>query len=96
MFISKEDLTQILQGAFPDAEISLAPVKGCDGHYMLGIVSSAFQGRNRLQRHQMIYKALGASISNLHALSIQARAPDEKEGSSGLGISGVQDYRGQC
>jgi BolA protein len=48
------------------------------GHFSVIIVAPQFQGRSSVQRHQMIYQALGEMMKKeIHALSIQAFAPDE-------------------
>jgi len=48
------------------------------GHYILHIVSDAFAGKNLVQRHRLVYDAVGDMMhSEIHALSIQARSPDE-------------------
>jgi BolA family transcriptional regulator, general stress-responsive regulator len=52
--------------------------KGGGGHFSVTIVAPQFQGRSSVQRHQMIYQALGEMMKKeIHALSIQAFAPDE-------------------
>jgi BolA protein len=52
--------------------------KGGGGHFTVTIVSPQFQGKSPVQRHQMIYQALGEMMKKeIHALSIQALAPDE-------------------
>lgn len=48
------------------------------GHFVLNIVSARFSGNNTVARHRMIYSALGELMKReIHALTIQARAPDE-------------------
>ena len=48
------------------------------GHYRLLIVSERFVGHTRLQRHRIIYDALGELMrSRIHALSIRSLTPDE-------------------
>ena len=48
------------------------------GHYSLLIVSERFVGHTRLQRHRIIYDALGELMrSRIHALSIRSLTPDE-------------------
>lgn len=48
------------------------------GHYVLNIVSAQFAGKNTVTRHRMIYLALAEMMkSEIHALTIQAQAPDE-------------------
>jgi len=48
------------------------------GHFRVHIVAAAFAGRSPIQRHRLIYQALGGLMqSDVHALAIDARAPDE-------------------
>jgi BolA protein len=48
------------------------------GHFSVEIISAAFSGKSPLARHRMVYEALGDLMqSDIHALSIQARAPDQ-------------------
>lgn len=48
------------------------------GHFEVKIVSAAFAGTNPLQRHRMIFEALGSLMeSDIHALRITARTPEE-------------------
>ncbi|HUG99713.1 MAG TPA: BolA family protein [Gammaproteobacteria bacterium] len=48
------------------------------GHFRVTIVSAAFENVPRLQRHMLVYEAVGALMkSDIHALSIQAFAPGE-------------------
>ncbi len=49
------------------------------GHYHVRITSPAFAGASRIQRHRMVYEALGEAMRNdcIHALGIEALTPDE-------------------
>jgi BolA protein len=48
------------------------------GHFVVTIISTAFEGENMLARHRMIYDALGDMMtSEIHALSLKAYTPDE-------------------
>ena len=48
------------------------------GHYFITIVSSAFEGKSLVQRHQLIYQALGDLMKQqIHALGINALTPSE-------------------
>jgi BolA family transcriptional regulator, general stress-responsive regulator len=48
------------------------------GHFALRIVSAAFAGLSPIARHRRVYAALGELMqTDIHALSIQALAPDE-------------------
>ncbi len=48
------------------------------GHFIVEIVSDSFEGKNLIQRHRLIYQALGDAMQNeIHALSIKAKTPAE-------------------
>lgn len=49
-----------------------------NGHFSVRIVAPVFAAQTALQRHRMIYAALGNLLqTDIHALSIQALAPGE-------------------
>ena len=48
------------------------------GHYSVTIVSEKFSGKNMIQRHRLVYLAVSDMMpGEIHALSIQALAPEE-------------------
>lgn len=50
-----------------------AGARGGGGHYRLTIVSEAFAGKTTLQRHRIVYDALGDMMQKeIHALAIKA------------------------
>ena len=52
--------------------------KSGGGHYRLRIVSPRFAGLNTLQRHRLVYAALGSLMQHeIHAMSINALTPEE-------------------
>lgn len=56
-----------------------AGAKSGGGHYHVTIVAEAFEGRSLVQRHQLIYKALGDMMKQeIHALGINALSPSEE------------------
>ncbi|MGB8576910.1 MAG: BolA family protein [Pseudolabrys sp.] len=49
---------------------------GGQTHYRIYIVSEAFKGKTRLERHRMINQLLSAELTGgIHALAIHAAAP---------------------
>ena len=51
---------------------------GGETHFRLYIVSNAFRGKSRLERHRMINETLvGELAGGVHALAIHASAPGE-------------------
>lgn len=54
--------------------------EGGETHYRLYIVSEAFSGKSRVERHRLVNEVLkGAFARGLHALAIEARAPGEPD-----------------
>ena len=52
------------------------------GHFRVRIVADAFAGLAPLARHRRVYAALGDMMqTDIHALAIDARAPQETEDS---------------
>jgi len=52
--------------------------EGGQTHYRVYIVSTAFEGKSRVDRHRMINAALAAELAgSVHALAIHAAAPGE-------------------
>ena len=53
-------------------------VLGDGQHFQALVVSAEFAGRSRVQRHQLVYAALGERMrEEVHALSMQTLTPDE-------------------
>lgn len=48
------------------------------GHFVVNIVSPVFDGKTAVQRHQMVYQALGDLMTtDIHAVNIVAKTPSE-------------------
>jgi BolA protein len=48
-------------------------------HFIVNITSTAFRGKTPLQRHRLVFDAVGAMMQQeIHALSINARTPEEE------------------
>ena len=55
-----------------------AGARSGQGHFSVHVVSQAFAGKPPLARHRLVYAALGAMMqTDIHALAIHAKAPDE-------------------
>lgn len=47
-------------------------------HFRLDVVSSAFEGKSRVERHRIVNEALAEAFRRgLHALAVKARTPSE-------------------
>jgi stress-induced morphogen len=80
MPMSPEKIRTLLEDHFLEAQIHLEDLAGDQDQFSLHIVSTKFQGKSRVARHQMVYQALtGKMGGELHALSITALTPDEND-----------------
>ena len=62
-------------------ECSHLEVEGDGQHFQAVIVSPAFVGKRLIQRHQLVYAALGDRMrEEIHALSMKTLTPDEYQG----------------
>jgi len=53
-------------------------VVGDGQHFQALVVSPAFAGKSRIQRHQLVYAALGERMrEEVHALSMKTLTPEE-------------------
>ena len=52
--------------------------KSGGGHFLVTIVADVFRDKKLLERHRMVYDALGDAMqTDIHALSIKAYSTDE-------------------
>lgn len=59
-------------------------VEGDGQHFFATIVSDAFVGKRLIQRHQLVYQALGDRMrEEIHALSMKTLTPEEWAGQAG-------------
>jgi len=51
---------------------------GAETHFRVKVVSPAFSGKSRLERHRLVNELLkDAFAAGMHALELEAKAPDE-------------------
>lgn len=85
-----DEIQRLLTEAFSPTELLVkdqsrlhvghAGAKEGKGHFEVIIVTDAFHGRSRIERHRMVFDALGTFMeTDIHALSIQAYALDERK-----------------
>lgn len=72
----KPDLIEITDNSA--AHAGHAGVQQGGGHYNVTLVADIFTGKSLVQRHQLIYQALGDMMKQeIHALGINALTPSE-------------------
>jgi stress-induced morphogen len=71
MAMDAQTIADLIKSGIPDSEVRIEDLRGDGEHYSAHVISSSFKGLNRVQQHQMVYKALqGRMGGELHALAI--------------------------
>jgi len=71
------ELEAALKAAFPDGDVAVKDLTGTQDHYQARIVSSAFEGKSRVQQHRLVYTALGDAMKGpVHALALETFTPE--------------------
>jgi acid stress-induced BolA-like protein IbaG/YrbA len=82
--MTAEEVTRLIEAGVPDARVRV--LTDDDTHFEAIVIAPAFEGRRSLQRHQLVYAALGSRMGReIHALSIQAYTPAEWQTGPGGG-----------
>lgn len=72
-----ELIKELIQSGIENSTVTISDLRGDGDHYAAHVISSAFEGKSRIQQHQMVYDALQGKMGNdLHALAIQTSLPE--------------------
>ena len=75
MLPTPEQIKQYIEAGL---ECTHLEIEGDGQHFFATIVSPDFEGKRLVQRHQLVYGAMGDRMkAEVHALSIKAFTPDE-------------------
>jgi acid stress-induced BolA-like protein IbaG/YrbA len=75
MLPTPEDVKQYIAAGLACEHLA---VEGDGQHFYATIVSEAFDGKRPIQRHQLVYAALGDRMkAEIHALSMKTLTPAE-------------------
>jgi len=71
-------LRSLLLAALPGAQVEIEDLTGTSDHFKATVVAPQFAGKSRIDRHRMVYDALGSAVGgDIHALALTTRTPDE-------------------
>ena len=74
--MNPQQIEELIRVALPGAAVQVRSED--DVHFEAIVVSHEFAGRRPLQRHQLVYKALGERMGGeIHALQLQTLTPEE-------------------
>jgi stress-induced morphogen len=77
--IDPEELKRLLRQGIPGAtEVVVKDLTGTRDHFEALVVAEGFAGKSRLERHRLVYAALGDRMkADIHALTLKTYAPGE-------------------
>jgi stress-induced morphogen len=77
MSMPADEIERRIKAALPDASIEIRDLAGDGDHWAATVISEQFRGKNRVQQHQLVYKAIGVEMGGaLHALALQTGVPE--------------------
>lgn len=77
MALTAPEVKNMILKVLPDADVQVQDMRGDGSQFAAQVVSKEFIGKNRVQQHQMVYKAVKGKVgAEMHALSLQTSAPE--------------------
>lgn len=76
--MTPDDISARIRTALPDAEVNVVDTTGGGDHFQATVVSSAFADKGLIDRHRLVYAALGEAMRGpIHALALTTETPEE-------------------
>jgi stress-induced morphogen len=76
--ITPDEIRARIQAALPDADVKVTDTTGGGDHFAATVVSAAFAGKGPVDRHRLVYAALGDAMRGpIHALALVTKTPQE-------------------
>jgi acid stress-induced BolA-like protein IbaG/YrbA len=70
------EIEALIAGGIPGAHVEVRDYTGGGDHFEALVVSDAFEGKGLVERHQLVYKALGDAMRvKVHALTLKVLTP---------------------
>lgn len=75
---SPKIIKDTIEKAFPGSQAEVRDMTGGGDHFELRVISAMFSGKGLVDRHRMVYAALGPAVGNeIHALALKTLTPEE-------------------
>ena len=75
MPMDRNVIEKLIKESIPDADVLIEDLRGDGDHYSATIISKSFQGKSRIEQHQMVYNSLQGKMGNeLHALMLKTKS----------------------
>ncbi len=76
MPMDAKTIENMILESIPDSTVHIEDLRGDGDHYSAHVISSAFEGKSRIEQHKMVQSALKGKLDGeLHALAIQTSLP---------------------
>jgi len=70
------ELRQLIEHGLPGAYVEVRDMTGGGDHFEALVVSDKFEGKGLVERHQVVYAALGEAMREaVHALALKTLTP---------------------
>lgn len=74
--VKADDIKNWIEAGLPESQVVFS--EGDGQHFEAVVLCSAFESKNQVARHRMVYDALGNHMKcDIHALSLKTYTPDE-------------------
>jgi stress-induced morphogen len=75
--IAAEEIEKRLESALAGSLVEVRDTTGTGDHFEALVVAKAFEGKTRVQQHQLVYAALGDAMrERIHALALRTFTPE--------------------
>ena len=77
--MSPLEIQERIEASIVGAQAQVRDYTGTGDHFEVSVVATAFEGKTPVERHQMVYEALGADVDGrtIHALSLSTKTPEQ-------------------
>jgi acid stress-induced BolA-like protein IbaG/YrbA len=77
--VNPNQVEAMIKAGLPDAQVQVQDLTGGGDHYQVVVVSTEFEDKRSIQRHQLVYRALQQAMASeaIHALTMKTYTPTE-------------------
>jgi len=74
-----DEIERLIRKSLPDANVQVNDYTGGGDHFEATVISASFEGKTRVEQHQIIYAALGDLMKGpIHALTLKTFTPAQR------------------
>ena len=78
--MTAERIKEMIERGIPGARVEVRDMTGGGDHFEATVVSEGFEGKGLVERHQVVYAALGDAMRQaVHALALKTLTPAQDQ-----------------